>query len=107
MYSLIYGTVPIVRAVGGLRDTVVDATPETLANHTANGFTFREYDAAAFEGAVRRALAAFADRAGWAQLVETGMHEDWSWRRSALQYLGVFERARSRYQCGEMCPASV
>jgi starch synthase len=105
MYSLMYGTVPLVREVGGLRDTVVNATPETLAKHTANGFSFRDYDAGAFEATVRRAVAAFSDRAVWQQLIETGMSGDWSWRRSALQYQELFERAKSRYECGELCSA--
>ena len=96
MYSLIYGTVPIVRSTGGLADTVIDATPETLANRTATGFKFNDYDSMAFEQAFERALSLFADRTAWLHLMQSGMRTDWSWRRSAQQYLGAYERALSR-----------
>ena len=56
LYSLKYGTVPVVRATGGLADTITDATPETLAAGTANGFSFREYSALALAETLRRAV---------------------------------------------------
>ncbi len=55
MYSLKYGTVPVVRATGGLADTIVDATPDNLAAGTANGFSFREYNVQALGETLRRA----------------------------------------------------
>ncbi|MEX1096963.1 MAG: glycogen synthase GlgA, partial [Planctomycetales bacterium] len=62
MYSLLYGTVPVVHAVGGLADSVVQTTAETLANGTATGFRFDSYDARSFRDAVQDALRTFADR---------------------------------------------
>jgi starch synthase len=93
MYSLRYGTVPVVRQTGGLADTVRDWD---LQRAQANGFVFRAYDADAFSVACRRALAAFQDAAVMAQLQRVGMAEDHSWRRSAHGYLDAYERARER-----------
>ncbi|MBW3540354.1 MAG: glycosyltransferase, partial [Planctomycetes bacterium] len=96
MYSQIYGTVPIVRAVGGLADSVVDATPETISDGTASGFSFREYQPAALVEAVARAAATFRDRDTWRKLMLAGMQKDWSWRRSAGEYLNVYRQAIER-----------
>ena len=92
MYSMRYGTVPIVKRVGGLADTVVDVTPETSRAKTATGFVFNEHSAAALIGAVKRALAAFRDHALWNQLVQSGMRQDFSWDHSAREYVSVYER---------------
>jgi starch synthase len=92
LYSLKYGTVPVVRATGGLADTVVDASDQTLADGTATGFSFSEYTAAALSEALQRACRAFADRATWTQLIETGMRQDWSWRSSAKRYAELYRR---------------
>ena len=62
MYSLAYGTVPVVRATGGLADTITDADEQTLADGTANGFSFREYSEAAFSEALRRACDMYCDK---------------------------------------------
>ncbi|MBU6221540.1 MAG: glycogen synthase GlgA [Planctomycetes bacterium] len=94
LYALRYGTIPVVRATGGLVDTVVDATPEALATGRASGFVFDAFDSLALEHAVERALAAHADRAMWAHLVRRVMAEDWSWETSAREYLRLFERVR-------------
>ena len=93
MYSLIYGTVPIVRGVGGLADSVVDATDENLANRTANGFSFREFRSDVLFWNICRARAMYAVKQKWNQLQQTGMKRDWSWKRSADEYLHVYERA--------------
>jgi starch synthase len=91
LYSLRYGTVPIVRAVGGLADTIIDCTPEALAAGTATGFRFGPYTAPAFMHAVQRALACWHQEPQiWRQIVETGMRQDWSWNRSAGQYERVY-----------------
>ena len=67
LYSLAHGTVPFVRATGGLADTVIDANPENLADGTATGFVFVEPTAAALWATIERALALWADREpGWA-----------------------------------------
>ncbi|MFO0810787.1 MAG: glycogen synthase GlgA [Gemmataceae bacterium] len=87
LYSLRYGTVPVVRAVGGLYDTITDCTPETLAAGTATGFRFGPYTPPAFQHAVHRALACYWQQKDvWRQLVQTGMRQDWSWGRSATEY---------------------
>ncbi len=93
MYSLVYGTVPIVRAVGGLADSVVDASAANLRSGLANGFSFEEYKPAALLSAVRRALDAYNVPDQWQQLVTTGMSTDWSWQRSAKRYLDVYAKA--------------
>ena len=96
LYSLKYGTVPIVRATGGLADTITDASPENLAAHTANGFSFREYSAAALSDTLRRAWEMYAKPDEWLQLQVTGMRQDWSWSRSARQYVVLYEECLAR-----------
>jgi starch synthase len=83
MYSLRYGTVPVVREVGGLADTV---SPR-------NGFVFREYTPAALLAALRQALAAYGNRRRWRPLQLAGMKADHSWDRSAREYVKIYERA--------------
>ncbi len=96
MYSLLYGTVPIVRAVGGLADSVVDASDENLANGTANGFSFREFRSDVLFWNICRARAMFGDKRQWNQLQQTGMRADWSWKHSANEYVRVYERALAK-----------
>jgi starch synthase len=96
LYSLAYGTVPIVRATGGLADTVVDATPATLANETATGFVFRDKTPQALQRAIERALGLWTDRAAWTRLARSGMRNDWSWDRSARSYIALYDETRSR-----------
>jgi len=93
MYSLRYGTVPVVHAVGGLADTVVDCTAAALAAGTANGFCFAQPGPAALLEALERALAAFADAALWRRLQRAGMALDLSWRCSAHSYGRLYQRA--------------
>ena len=83
LYSLAHGTVPVVRATGGLADTVIDASPENLANGTATGFVFVEATPQALWSTIERVLALWPDRAAWFVLQRTGMTADWSWERSA------------------------
>jgi starch synthase len=93
LYSLKYGTVPVVRATGGLCDTVVDATFERLGAGTATGFAFVAMTAEAFLEAVERALRLFRNQPEqWLRLVRTGMRQDWSWRRSAAEYERLYEK---------------
>lgn len=92
LYSLKYGTLPVVRATGGLADTITNLTPETLAAGTANGFSFEHYSAAALGEALDRAVATYYDSPDtWARLVETAMRQDWSWGRSARDYITLYE----------------
>jgi starch synthase len=93
MYSLRYGTVPVVHGVGGLADTVRDYAP---GRKTATGFVFREYTPAALLAALRRALRVFRDRTRWRALQTAGMCEDNSWDRSAREYVRIYERAMKR-----------
>ncbi|CAN5868196.1 glycogen synthase GlgA [soil metagenome] len=89
MYSLRYGTVPIVRATGGLQDTVTDA-----AEPGGNGIKFAEYTRTALVGAVRRALELYEERSRWTALQQAGMGVDPSWDVSAREYVKVYRGQR-------------
>ncbi|OQW90854.1 MAG: starch synthase [Beggiatoa sp. IS2] len=95
MYSMRYGTIPIVRQTGGLADTVVDATPATLDNQTATGFVFERDDSQALLRCVQRALLAFRDKTTWRMLRVNGMSCDFSWHNSAQQYVSVYQKVLS------------
>jgi starch synthase len=91
MYSLRYGTVPIVRAVGGLVDTVRPYDPR---NGQGTGFLFSDYSPAALLEALTAALAVYrAHPAAWARLQKNGMRKDFSWAHSAAEYVTVYKRA--------------
>ncbi|QEG20175.1 glycogen synthase GlgA [Mariniblastus fucicola] len=93
MYSMAYGTVPVVRSTGGLADTVVDASLETLGNGTANGFSFADFSADALEHTLHRAARMYyEDKECWRQLVNQGMSQDWSWTASAKAYEALYGR---------------
>lgn len=96
MYSLIYGTVPIVRAVGGLADSVIDANDDQLARGIANGFSFRDYRSDELFRQIARAVAIYRNRGQWEQLMRNGMSRDWSWRHSAEEYVNVYRQARQK-----------
>jgi starch synthase len=93
LYSLKYGTVPVVRATGGLCDTVADATPQRLADGTATGFAFVAQTPTALLATVERALEVYRHHPeNWLRLLQTGMRQDWSWQRSAAEYEKLYER---------------
>jgi starch synthase len=94
MYSLRYGTVPIVRRTGGLADSVTNVTPTTLANGTATGFVFDNADARSLWEAVEHAIN-FYRRTGsdWEILARAGMQQDLSWEASAQHYLELYQTA--------------
>jgi starch synthase len=92
LHAFRYGAIPVVRATGGLIDTVVDTTPESIADGTASGFVFERFDSAALEEALGRGLDAHADRGLWDELVRRVMRQDWSWDASARAYLELYER---------------
>jgi starch synthase len=93
LYSLKYGTPPIVRRTGGLADSVTGATEETLAAGTATGFSFDAYTPNAFYETARWALQLYNERpADFKKVVLTGMAQDWSWNRSAAAYEALYER---------------
>jgi starch synthase len=88
MYALKYGTVPLVRATGGLDDTIVPFDPLT---GEGNGFKFEPYEADAFLETVQSAVALFKDSKTWKRLMANGMSEDFSWDRSARMYLDLYQ----------------
>jgi starch synthase len=96
MYSLKYGTVPVVRETGGLADTITDARPDALAAGTANGFSFREDRAEALAETLQRALDAYRRPEVWDRLVGVGMRQDWSWDHSAREYVTLYEQTVAR-----------
>jgi starch synthase len=91
LYSLKYGTVPVVHATGGLADTVNHANNHSLEQHTATGFQFTEYSLTGLEVAINEALDFYLHRRQqWANIVEAGMKGDWSWKNSANRYMEVY-----------------
>ncbi len=99
MYSLRYGTVPVVRETGGLADTVADFDPET---RTGTGFVFQRYEPAEMVAALRRGLTAWRQRAVWAELMRRGMSRDFSWRASAEGYDRLYADALDRVRAGRV-----
>ena len=88
-----YGTVPVVRATGGLADTVTDFTPEALEAGTATGFRFVTPSAGALAAAVERALALYrGSPEGWMRLMQNCMRQDWAWDRSAAEHEKLYAR---------------
>lgn len=88
IYSLRYGTIPVVRATGGLNDTVREAD---LERDTGTGFKFLDYAGPALTSAMERAVAAYADRDAWTRLMRRAMAEDFSWDRSARLYSALYD----------------
>jgi starch synthase len=91
IYSLRYGTLPIVRRTGGLADTVVDTTPATLDAGTATGFVFDSASPEALLACIDRALRLYAQRTVWTRVVKNAMAQDFSWTRSAQRYLELYQ----------------
>jgi starch synthase len=89
LYSLRYGTAPIVRVTGGLADTITDFD---APGDRGTGFVFKKYSVAEMLAAIERALAAFRDEGRWRRLVERGMRQRWSWEDSARKYLRLYEK---------------
>ena len=87
LYSLKYGTVPVVRHTGGLADTIIDGT---------TGFSFEEYTPSALLAVIRRALKAYGEKATWGKLIRNCMKQDWSAERSAREYVELYERALAK-----------
>lgn len=99
LYSLRYGTVPIVTNTGGLANTVVDTTAATLADETATGFYVHEHKPHALDDAIGRALHLRHHAPHqWEKIVQTGMGQDWSWRKSATQYIDLYEQTSALKQ---------
>jgi starch synthase len=92
MYSQRYGTPPVARATGGLADTIVDCTPEALADGTASGFLFEEPAPADLAAAVRRAIGVYRERDSWRSLQRNGMSRDFGWAGPAGKYAEIYRR---------------
>ncbi|MDY6987617.1 MAG: glycogen synthase GlgA [Thermodesulfobacteriota bacterium] len=93
IYALKYGTVPVVRATGGLDDTI---QPFEQASGQGNGFKFAEYKAKDFLAQIKEALRIYDNKADWQLLVENGMRADFSWEKSAQRYVELYEKAKER-----------
>ena len=92
MYSQRYGTPPIARATGGLVDSIVDATPQTLENGTATGFLFAEATESSLLSAMMRALDVYAHPRQWQALQRAGMARDFGWRSRAREYVALYRK---------------
>lgn len=90
IYSLKYGTVPVVRATGGLDDTIEEWNPE---QRTGTGFKFKGLRAEDLWAAIERTLVAFEDKASWKRLMLNGMAQDYDWEKAAREYVAVYEEA--------------
>ena len=91
IYSLKYGTVPVVRATGGLDDTI---EPWDARSGKGTGFKFTEYNGEALLLTIKQALLAFREQSSWQQLMRNGMSKDFSWNASAREYVRIYERVR-------------
>jgi len=94
LYALRYGTLPLVRRVGGLSDTVVDATSVSLAEDTATGFAFDDESPQGLVSAVARAVALFHERPMWLRMMRRAMAQDFSWQAAARKYCAVYDELR-------------
>ncbi len=90
LYGLRYGALPLVRRVGGLADTVVDADAQSLAADTATGFGFEAPEPRALLAAARRAIALYRDRVAWRRVQQRAMAQDFSWDAAAARYIGLY-----------------
>ncbi len=93
MYSLRYGTVPIVRKVGGLADTIVDYDDDS---GKGNGFVFTEADSRTLLNTLKRAQAVFGDQSAWSKLVKRGMKADFSWKATAEKYVKLYSKLEKK-----------
>jgi len=91
LYSLKYGTVPIVRATGGLDDTIEPYDPTTSKG---TGFKFKEYSGEALLDTVKAAVLAYRDTQRWEKLMHNGMVQDYSWAMAAKEYVKVYDRVK-------------
>jgi starch synthase len=96
LIAMRYGCLPIVRATGGLKDTVRD---DDAGEGT--GFTFRDPTPEGLAQAIRRAISAYSDKARWGKLQQRAMASDFSWRRSAEKYAGLYRRAVDRRRAAQ------
>lgn len=93
MYSLKFGTIPIVRETGGLADTIQNFDPKT---GKGNGFTFKKYDSKSMMNAIKRSIKLFSDKKIWRKLQDEAMKQDFSWPHSAEKYLQLYDKALTK-----------
>ncbi len=98
LYSLRYGTLPIVTHVGGLADTVTHSSEENIENGTANGFVLEDHSAASLLVAVRHALILYQQASTWRQLQINAMSGDFSWKTSAERYINLYQQALNKQE---------
>ncbi len=91
MYSLRYGTIPIVRKTGGLADTVINVSKERLENETATGFVFKQLQTDSLLKTIKRALNLYTNRSEWRKLMRRAMLVDNSWEKRAQQYVDLYQ----------------
>jgi len=96
LYSLKYGTVPVVRSTGGLADTITGLTEQDPDDPSANGFSFQEYSPLALGETLRFACDVYRREEIWSRLMAAGMSQDWSWTRSAKQYVELYRQTVER-----------
>jgi starch synthase len=89
LISLKYGTLPIVRRTGGLKDSIIPFNQYTL---TGNGFGFDNYDSNDMSCVIDLAIDVYKDKKTWKTLVKRGMAEDFSWKQSALKYINLYKK---------------
>jgi len=92
MYSLRYGTPPVVNFTGGLADTVTDASPLALKDKTANGFVFHDVNAESLLSTIKRALTIYNKPEQWHELCETAMSQELGWESSAKKYQALYQK---------------
>ena len=92
LYAMRFGVIPVVRPVGGLADTVVDATEQAVADGTATGFHFQAPTADAMLSAINRAVMFYRRPLSWRRLQLAAMSCEFNWERSAREYLGLYDR---------------
>lgn len=90
MYALKYGTIPLVRAVGGLQDTVKEYQAKT---NEGSGFKFDQYEKKALIKSMNKALALYQTQSAWKNLMKNAMKENFGWPRIADQYLQIYQKA--------------
>ena len=90
LYALKYGSVPLVRRVGGLADSVTDTRPDTLASDTATGIVFDHMDTAEFAHTLQRALALYRHPTHWQRVQRAGMRQRFSWDEAAREYAALY-----------------
>ena len=89
MIAMRYGTVPVVRETGGLKDTV---EPYTAAEGTGNGFTFANFNAYDMLYVIRQAEAVYQDKTSWKKLMKNAMNRDFSWKEPARDYIALYQK---------------